>query len=117
MRMILSVCAVLMMSAAADARCLARLSEPLVFTKSHCEECGELVGSLRELGLKPRVCNIFTDADCEQLFEAHAYGKDIPITFVCNEAIVGNSPQAVMNQIEKEKTEIHPDDYDYGDWD
>lgn len=117
MRMILSMVAVLMMSGAAEARCMARLSEPQVYIKSDCDECEQLIFSLRAMKLKPDVCNISTDPECREIYDTHRESDEIPLTFVCNTPISGNRPKAIMDKIEKEKNEIHPDEYDYGDWD
>jgi len=117
MRILPFVAAALMVGTAADARCLARLSEPLVFVTDVCDECDQLLFSLRALKLKPRICNISADADCKDLYEDHRESDTIPLTFVCNQEVAGNKPKAIMDQIAQEKKEIHPDDYDYGDWD
>lgn len=117
MRLILCVVAVLMLSSAAEARCMARLSEPQVYVADECDECEQLLFSLRALRLKPDVCNITTDAECRSVYETWKEGDAMPLTFVCNTPIFGNKPKAIMDQIAQEKKEIHPDDYDYGDWD
>jgi hypothetical protein len=117
MRMILSLVTALMMSSAAEARCMARLSEPQVYIKDDCEDCEQLIFSLRAMKLKPNICSITTDPDCREVYETWKEGDEMPLTFVCNTPIFGNRPKKVMETIEHEKTEIHPDEYDYGDWD
>lgn len=116
MRIIPYVAATLLVSTAADARCLARLSEPLVFVTSDCDECDQLIYSLKAMKLKPRICNISTDDDCVSLYEASKESDEIPLTFVCSDEIPGNKPKTIMEKIEFEKTQIHPDEMDYGDW-
>lgn len=117
MRIIPYLAAALIMSSGAEARCMARLSEPQVYIKSDCDECEQLIYSLRAMKLKPDICNITTDPECKSIYEEWKEGEAMPLTFVCNTPIFGNRPKAVMDEIKQKKAEIHPDEYDYGDWD